>query len=161
MIRGLALRMALPFALFLGIAEVVRNWGDWGFWPFWVVDYIAVALLIWAWWAAGSRQAGGTPLLAGAWGFTCAMFYMAFFAHLESLEVPERGPIDQRPLTVIIGILFGVTVLGFASSLVAAKGERLPSPGEAGHPRGTGAVGQADAADGASGRRPAQVSRRG
>ncbi len=107
MIRRLGFRIALPFALFLGIAEVVRNWGDWGFWPFWVVDYIAVALLIWAWWAVRSRKAGGTSLLAGAWGFTCAMFYMGFFAHLESLGVPERGPIEQRPLTLINGNPFG------------------------------------------------------
>jgi hypothetical protein len=74
--------MALPFALFLGVAEVVRNWGDWGFWPFWVVDYIAVALLIWGWRARRSRHARSASLLAGAWGFTCAMFYMAFFEHL-------------------------------------------------------------------------------
>jgi hypothetical protein len=88
MSRNLGLRMALPFALFLGVAEVVRNWGD--------------------------------------WGFTCAMFYMAFFEHLESLERPDHGPIEQRPLTFIIGILFGVTVLGFASSLAAARREPLP-----------------------------------
>ncbi len=134
MICRLGFRIALPFALFLGIAEVVRNWGDWGFWPFWVVDYIAVALLIWAWWAVRSRKAGGTSALAGAWGFTCAMFYMGFFAHLESLGVPERGPIEQRPLTLIMGILFGVTVVGFASSLAAAKGDPVPPQGrEAGH----------------------------
>ena len=126
MSRDLGFRMALPFALFLGVAEVVRNWGDWGFWPFWVVDYIAVALLIWAWRAGRSRHVSGVSLLAGAWGFTCAMFYMAFFEHLESLERPDHGPIEQRPLTFIIGILFGVTVLGFASSLAAARREPLP-----------------------------------
>ena len=126
MSRNLGLRMALPFALFLGVAEVVRNWGDWGFWPFWVVDYIAVALLIWAWRAGRSRHVSAASLLAGAWGFTCAMFYMAFFEHLESLERPDHGPIEQRPLTFIIGILFGVTVLGFASSLAAARREPLP-----------------------------------
>lgn len=69
----LGFRMALPFALFLGVAEVVRNWGDWGFWPFWVVDYIAVALLVWGWRPAGSRPASSVAVLAGAWGFTCAI----------------------------------------------------------------------------------------
>ena len=116
--------MALPFALFLGVAEVVRNWGDWGFWPFWVVDYIAVALLIWGWRAAGSRPASNVGVLAGAWGFTCAMFYMSFFGHLENLASPDHGPIEQRSLTLIIGILFGITVLGFVSSLKAASAAR-------------------------------------
>jgi hypothetical protein len=122
MTSHLGFRMALPFALFLGVAEVVRNWGDWGFWPFWVVDYIAVALLVWGWRAAGSRPASSVGVLAGAWGFTCAMFYMSFFGHLESLARPDHGPIEQRSQTLIIGILFGITVLGFVSSLKAARG---------------------------------------
>lgn len=115
----LGFRLALPFAVFLGLAEVVRNWGDWGFWPFWVVDYLAVGLLAWGWHAARRGQPGASSLLAGAWGFTCAMFYMSFFSHLAGLESPDHGPIEQRSLTVIIGILFGVTVLGFASTLNA------------------------------------------
>jgi len=61
--------MTLPFALFLAVAEVVRNSGDWGSWPFRLVDYIAVALLLWGWLAARSGQPSGAPLLAGAWGF--------------------------------------------------------------------------------------------
>jgi hypothetical protein len=113
----LGFRMALPFALFLAVAEVVGNWGAWGFWPFWVVDYIAVALLLWGWHAARSGQPSGVSLLAGAWGFTCAMFYMAFFGHLEDLERPDHGPIERRPLTLIIGLLFAITIVGFASSL--------------------------------------------
>lgn len=115
----LGFRLALPFALFLGIAEVVRNWGAWGFWPFWLVDYIAVGLLAWGWHAARRSRPGALSLLAGAWGFTCAMFYMSFFGHLADLERPDHGPIEHRSLTVIIGILFGVTVLGFACTLNA------------------------------------------
>lgn len=58
----LDLWLALPFALFLGIAEVVRNWGDWGFWPFWVVDYVTVlgfANTLNARQVGASRSAGG------------------------------------------------------------------------------------------------------
>jgi hypothetical protein len=113
----LAFRLALPFALFLGAAEVVRNWGDWGFWPFWLVDYIAVALLAGGWYATRTRRPGGATLLAAAWGFTCAMFYMSFFGHVERLGQAGRGPIDERPLTAAIGLLFAVTVVGLASSL--------------------------------------------
>lgn len=120
----LAPRLAIGFALFLAVAEVVRNWGDWGYWPFWVVDYIAVALLL-----VGARLASRPAAtrrmapLAGAWGFTCAMFYGSFFSHLEMLSRQEadHGPVDHTALTVIIGVLFALTVVGFGLSLVARE----------------------------------------
>jgi hypothetical protein len=112
-----AARMAIGFGIFLALAEVVRNWGDWGYWAFWVVDYLAVGLLL-----AGAQQAlrRRNPIpLCGAWGFTCAMFYMSFFSHLEHLNQPDHGPIDPLPLTVTIGALFALTIAGFALSLMA------------------------------------------
>ena len=89
----LSARIAIGFGVFLAIAEVVRNWGDWQPWPWWVVDYIAVALLLFGGRAAlpGRARRSAAPLCAG-WGFTCAMFYMSFFGHLETLE--RKG---QRP----------------------------------------------------------------
>jgi hypothetical protein len=120
MARRLAVDMAFFFAVFLAIAEVVRNWGDWGFWPFWVVDYIAVALLLIGWRASQSAKPWASAFLAGGWGFTCAMFYMSFFSHLEIIEQPDHGPIEQRPLTLIIGVLFAMTIVGFASAIIAA-----------------------------------------
>jgi hypothetical protein len=123
MMANLGYRMALPFALFLGAGEVVVNWGNWAFWPFWLVDYIAVALLLWGWNTTRQQQPGGRSRLTGAWGFACAMFYMGFFAHLESLGQPSPGLIDDAALTPIIAILFALTVLGFIASLVAAGQE--------------------------------------
>ena len=119
-----ARRLAVGFAVFLAIAEVARNWGDWGYWPFWVVDYLAVALLLF-----GARRVehDGGRLLSGAWGFTCAMFYMSFFSHLAALDQPDRGPLDQRPLTLIIGILFALTIAGFAASLAGTRAARRVS----------------------------------
>jgi hypothetical protein len=70
---------------------VVRNWGDWGFGPFWVVDYIAVGLLLVAWQAVRRDRADASRWLAGAWGFTCALFYMSFFSHIASLDRPDHG----------------------------------------------------------------------
>jgi hypothetical protein len=137
--RSLGVRLALPFAVFLAVAEVVRNWGDWQFWPFWVVDYIAVALLAWGWWAMRRGRPGALVVLSGAWGFTCAMFYMAFFSHLSLLSSPGRGPIDPRTLTVIVGLLFAVTVVGFVSTLNARRhapdrvGAKLPPSSERAH----------------------------
>lgn len=116
---GAAARLAVGFAIFLAVAEVARNWGNWGFWPFWVVDYIAVGLLLY-----GARQAlrpapyGSTVALAGAWGFTCSMFYMSFFSHIEHLDQPDHGPFDQLPLTIVIGLLFAITICGFVMTLI-------------------------------------------
>ena len=120
----IAFHLAAPFAVFLGIAEVVRNWGDWGFWPFWVVDYIAVGLLLVAWRAVRRERADASRWVAGAWGFTCAMFYMSFFSHIASLDRPDHGPIEHTTLTAIIGVLFGVTVVAFACSLVGMRASR-------------------------------------
>ena len=117
----IAVHLALPFAVFLAAAEVVRNWGDWGFWPFWVVDYLAVGLLLVAWRGSRRERAGASAWLAGAWGFTCAMFYMSFFSHIAALDRPDHGPIERTMLTVIIGALFGVTVVAFVCSLVGYR----------------------------------------
>jgi hypothetical protein len=126
-------RLAFGFALFLAVAEIVRDWGDWGFWPFWVVDFLAAGLLV-AGARASRRQDGpsgsGGALLSGAWGFTCAMFYMSFFSHLERLAEtpapPDHGPLPHARLTVAIGALFAVTVVGFVLSLgpFGRRGER-------------------------------------
>jgi hypothetical protein len=47
------------------------------------------------------------------------MFYMSFFSHLAQLGSPDHGPIEHRALAAIIGILFAITVIGFASTLNA------------------------------------------
>ena len=116
-----AARLGVGFALFLAVAEVARNWGDWGWWPFWVVDYLAVALLL-----VGSLRTlsarRASLWLSGGWGFTCAMFYMSFFSHLAELRADpnatDHGPFAAGPLTLAIGVLFALTVVGFALSLV-------------------------------------------
>ena len=122
--RRLSRQLAVGFALFLAVAEIVRDWGDWGYWPFWVVDFLAAGLLLAG--ARASRREGGAAgsggaLLSGAWGFACAMFYMSFFSHLERLRAdsaaPDHGPLSHARLAVAIGALFGVTVVGFVLSL--------------------------------------------
>ena len=119
--RRWSARLALGFAVFLAIAEVVRNWGDWGFWPFWLVDYLAVALLATGAWLTLRERAGGAAWLAGGWGFTCAMFYMSFFSHVAELRADpnaaDHGPIEHARLTATIGVLFAITIVGFALSL--------------------------------------------
>jgi len=121
-------RLALGFAIFLALAEIRRNWGDWGYWPFWVVDYIAVVLLLVGWRRAVSRPTPrGVGLLCGAWGFTCAMFYASFFSHLQHFGEPDHGPDDPIALTVVIGVLFALTIVGFALALVGAASREVRS----------------------------------
>jgi hypothetical protein len=121
-------RLALGFAVFLAVAEVRRNWGDWGYAPFWIVDYIAVALLLVGWRRAHSRPSPrGPAILCGAWGFTCAMFYASFFSHLQRYGEPDRGPDDPVVLTIVIGVLFALTIAGFALALAGAASRPLRS----------------------------------
>ena len=121
--------LALAFALFLAVAEVMRNSGVVQWWPFWVVDYVAVGLLLWGaaavlWTPSANR--GGAVLTAG-WGFAAAMFWMSFFGHVDEIMrsgvqidiTNAQSAVDEPWLTVIIGVLFGITVLGLVTSLIA------------------------------------------
>ena len=127
--------LALGFGTFLAVAEAVRNSGEIQWWPFWVVDYIAVALLLWGavavlWRPAAAR---GLPILTAAWGFACAMFYMSFFGHIDEIVrsgvavdiTNAQSAVDEPWLTVIIGVLFAITIVGLITSLVAElRGEK-------------------------------------
>lgn len=117
----LSARLALGFGIFLAIAEAVRNWGNWQWWPFWLVDYIAVVLLLAGAFLTLRRRTGAAPVLSGAWGFTTAMFYMSFWSHIEHIHEAADGNIDQGPLTWIIGLLWAITIVGFATSLAASR----------------------------------------
>jgi hypothetical protein len=120
--------LALAFGTFLAIAEVVRNDGVVQWWPFWVVDYIAVGLLLWGaaavLWRPSER---GLPVLTAGWGFACAMFYMSLFGHIAELQASGvevsltnmESAVDEPMLTIIIGVLFAITVLGLVTSLLA------------------------------------------
>ena len=117
----LAAYLALGFGAFLAVAELVRNWGNWQWWPFWLVDFIAAGLLVTGGSLALRGRARGAQVLAGAWGFTSAMFYMSFWSHVEHFHEAAEGNVPQGPLTAIIGVMWLITLLGFALSLLAAR----------------------------------------
>lgn len=112
--------LAIVFGLALAGLEVVRNWGDWEWWPFWVVDYVAATLLVIGGVLAVRR--GPIHVLAGGWGFACAMFWMSFFGHYEGL-MKAAGATDAREqrLTLVIGIMFGLTILGLVTALAGRR----------------------------------------
>lgn len=117
-----AAHLALAFGLFLALAETARNWGNWQWWPFWVVDFIAAGLLVLGSTATLRHHARGPVLLAGAWGFTTAMFYGSFWSHIASFDRPADGNVAQGPLTIIIGVMWALTIVGFVLSLVSSGG---------------------------------------
>lgn len=121
MIRASAV-LAIGFAVWLAIAEVVRNWGDWQWAPFWVVDYMAAGLL--AFGGVRALRRGTVRWLSGAWGFATAMVYMSFFSHLENLRTQANahsGPVPEGNLTAIIGIILLLCFTGFFLSLAGKR----------------------------------------
>ena len=113
--------LALVFGAFLAVAELARNWGNWQWWPFWLVDFIAAGLLVAGAWRTLSAKPGGHALLCGAWGFTSAMFYMSFWSHVEHSHEAAAGNFEQRPLTIVIGIMWAVTSVGFVLAVAASR----------------------------------------
>jgi len=109
--------LAIVFGLVLGALEAVRNWGDWQWWPFWVVDYLAATLLV-VGGVLASRLSVERWLSAG-WGFACAMFWMSFFGHYgDAMKAGGEISAREQRLTLIIGVLLGVTVVGLLLSLL-------------------------------------------
>jgi hypothetical protein len=112
--------LAIVFGLALAGLEVVRNWGDWEWWPFWVVDYVAAALLVVG--GALALRRGPIHVLAGGWGFACAMFWMSFFGHYgDLLKAAGGADVREQKLTLVIGIMFALTIVGLAAALVGRK----------------------------------------
>lgn len=110
---------AIAFGLLLAVLEAVRNWGDWQWWPFWVVDYVAAALLV----VGGVAVVRGRSviLLAAGWGFTCAMFWMSYFSHLDGLKAAVAVDAKELQLTRIIGVMFVITIAGLVSVLAPKR----------------------------------------
>jgi hypothetical protein len=115
--------LAIVFGLALAVLEAVRNWGDWQWWPFWVVDYVAALLLVIG--GALAIRRGEIHWLTAGWGFACAMFWMSFFGHYEGvLKLGAGAGAREQQLTLIIGIMFGLTGLGFVAALAGTKNAR-------------------------------------
>jgi hypothetical protein len=101
--------LGVAFGTALAIIEVFYNWNDPSWWPFILVDYIAVALLLYGAWRS-------PRVLTAGWGFTCAMFWMAFFFSWE------LGA--ERWILAGMGFLFALTIVGLTLSVIAARHEK-------------------------------------
>ena len=117
-------RVAIVFGLGLAIGESARNWGNWQWWPFWLVDFIAAALLLAGGLLTLRTHPGARATISGAWGFTCAMFYMSFWSHVRDFLQPADGNIPQTPLTWIIGAMWAISIAGLVAALGTAGSTR-------------------------------------
>jgi hypothetical protein len=59
-------------------------------WPAWLNDYIAAALLLYAWQAGRSDAGRSRPYLMAAWAFTFGIAYASFFSQLQYGTPPRR-----------------------------------------------------------------------
>ena len=104
---GFSRTLALVFGGFLAVIEIVYNWQNPSWWPFILVDYIAVAMLVY-----GALRSN--VVLVAGWGFTCAMFYMSFFMAFE---------LGQDTLVILgKGVLFSLTIAGLVLALKGVRG---------------------------------------
>ena len=88
------------------------------FLPLLIVDYIAVALLVYAGvLSLRVRPASASGLLAGAWGFAACLAYVACFVFLERYLQGE-GPLF---MVVVLGVALAAAFSAFAISLRLAK----------------------------------------
>jgi hypothetical protein len=124
-VRAISSWLAVVFGLSMAVLEIGRNWGHWQWWPFWLVDYVAASLLVSGGLLALKR--GATQVLCSAWGFTCAMFWMSFFGHLrEAMNSLSPPAAHERSLTIAIGVMFVITVVGMVVALwPPSQSERL------------------------------------
>ena len=112
--------VALSFAVALTIIETVHNWGDWRNPAFWIVDYLACAFLFWgAYLVLSKEHPAGAVVLIGGWGFTCGMFFMAYFLILAEAQTTAATD-ELRTVLNFAGALLAFSIFGFVVSLLAA-----------------------------------------
>jgi hypothetical protein len=114
------LRISRSVALVVGIAlPLIETWRRWNMladWSAWLDDYIAAALLLYAWHSGRRDASQSRPYLMAAWGYTVAMAYMSLFGQLRA--APSIDPSGASSQIVIgfktFGLALAVTSLALA-----------------------------------------------
>lgn len=111
--------LAVLFGSFLVFGETRRNWGDWGPWWTYTFDYLFAGLLVlFGVLALRGRWFARIPL-AVTWALTVAMFTYSFLGHIQHLDQPTNGPIPHLELTIWIGAVDVVAIIGVLGCLVS------------------------------------------
>ncbi len=105
-------KIAIAFGVFLVFAETRRNWGAWGHPLTYLLDYLmAVCLVVFGMLALRAKGWARGALIA-SWALTILLFTYSFLGHLRSLDQPTYGPIPHLRLTIWIGVLDAIAVVG-------------------------------------------------
>src|SRR5689334_4833080 len=106
--------LALAFGILAPLGETIRRWHTWREYPPAIADdYLMGALLIWGAWSVGRDRRRGLPILAAAWGFTCALGYSSFFEQVRRYHLgePDPAPIPALWMAAIKGAGLALAVL--------------------------------------------------
>ena len=109
-------RAALVVAIVLPCIETWRRWQMLSDWPAWLDDYIAAALLFYAWQAGRHESARSRPYLMAAWGYTFGMAYMSFFGQLRNANDADPSGMTKAVVVVFkgVGLVLSLTCLALA-----------------------------------------------
>ena len=111
-------RLAIVVGVLHGLGEAIWEWFYDQSVPMLLVDYIAVALLLYAGLTFLRRpRTAAAGLLAGAWGFTACLVYRVLFSRLDDLRA--RGGRTGEPdwFLVLLGVELLVVGGAFAASM--------------------------------------------
>lgn len=116
--------LAVAFGVFLVFGETRRNWGDWGHWTSYTFDYLfAVLLILFGYLSLQGRQFARVLLIV-TWLLTITMFTYSVAGHIRHLDGPTNGPIPHLELTIWIGALDAIAVVGLLLALASLFSQR-------------------------------------
>ena len=117
-------KIAVAFGVFLVFAETRRNWGAWGHPLTYLLDYLmAVCLMAFGFLGLrGKRWARGA--IIASWALTILLFTFSFVGHLRRIDQPTYGPVPQVRLTIWIGALDAIAVLGLGLAVASLRPRR-------------------------------------
>jgi hypothetical protein len=111
--------LAVVFGVFLVFGETRRNWGDWGHWTSYTFDYLFAAMLVLFGYLSLQARPAARILLVLTWSLTIALFTYSFSGHIRHLDGPTNGPIPHLELTIWIGGLDLLALVGLICALVS------------------------------------------
>lgn len=120
--------LGVAFGIFLVFGETRRNWGDWGHWTSYTFDYLFAAMLVLFGYLSLQGRLPARVLLVITWALTIALFTYSFLGHIQHLDRPTNGPIPHLELTIWIGSLDVIALVGLICGLISF---RYREPGRA------------------------------
>jgi len=127
--------LAIGFGAFLLCAETCRHFesllalpGSWLSLP--IHDWVAGCFLVYGGVRSQREWSTGRLYQLGAWAFNASLLCGAFLGHLEdwSAGAPAEDWISERPLVIIIGFLFAISVCALVSTMMVTSRRHPVTP---------------------------------